>query len=595
VIGPSGSETAAANRSTDGERKTDLVETRRSPNRLTFLALIIILGGTTLVYVTNLNPDRFGGYHDDGIYVVTAKALATGQGYRIISLPYEPAQTKYPPLYALLLSLIWRVHSQFPQNLPWMLMLSIAATLGFLTATWRYLVTQGYATSWQALIVIAMTGLNAWTIVFATSLVSEMPYAMLSVLALFLAERYEKESRGWIAGLVLGVIIGLAFLTRSSGISLVIAVAAYFAVRRLWSRALLPVVVSSLFVLGWGAWCHFNRTTVEGVNVAFYTNYFRDVSEIVRSLQTLNNASRPEMFLAIAGKNVLGLILVSIPLVCSGLNNIWTPDSHGALVLVSLFFMLVVFMLIAVGVVRLLSGGARLLYFYLFFYLALHLPTPYTTYDRYLTPLLPFLLLFLITELSRLLVSVRNEVKLGRGFWSKLGSASVGVAILGTMGVICCGYVAGVGRQLHRSEKLAGTAAEDRQVTGWISSHTESSDVLICYRDPVYYLYSGRKATRSITSIIDGALFQNRQPTTGEEIELLRSIIRENRGSYLIVDLDDLDHLPASYRDCFRELTEQDPGMFVPVFRSASGRSTIFRIESVGEIVGANSPPTGHR
>jgi hypothetical protein len=37
--------------------------------------------------------------HDDGIYLVTAKALAEGEGYRIISLPMDPPQTKYPILF----------------------------------------------------------------------------------------------------------------------------------------------------------------------------------------------------------------------------------------------------------------------------------------------------------------------------------------------------------------------------------------------------------------------------------------------------------------------------------------------------------------
>jgi hypothetical protein len=37
--------------------------------------------------------------HDDGIYLVTAKALAEWEGYRIISLPTNPPQTKYPILF----------------------------------------------------------------------------------------------------------------------------------------------------------------------------------------------------------------------------------------------------------------------------------------------------------------------------------------------------------------------------------------------------------------------------------------------------------------------------------------------------------------
>ena len=61
---------------------------------------------------------RIGELHDDGIYLISAKSLTDGQGYRILSLPDEPAQTKYPPLYPLYLSTLWRWGPGFPAMLP---------------------------------------------------------------------------------------------------------------------------------------------------------------------------------------------------------------------------------------------------------------------------------------------------------------------------------------------------------------------------------------------------------------------------------------------------------------------------------------------
>ena len=133
-----GSATADVNRDADHQ-----INTRARSTRLTRLTLVIILAGAAAVYLAALTPERFGSFHDDGIYVVTAKAMATGQGYRIISLPYEPAQTKYPPLYPFMLSLIWKANPDFPHNLTMMMWLSIASTLGFLAIAFRYLITQG--------------------------------------------------------------------------------------------------------------------------------------------------------------------------------------------------------------------------------------------------------------------------------------------------------------------------------------------------------------------------------------------------------------------------------------------------------------------
>src|SRR5689334_2461162 len=49
---------------------------------------------------------QLGSYHDDAVYWITAQSIAAGQGYHIAHLPESPEQTKYPPLYPLLLSFV---------------------------------------------------------------------------------------------------------------------------------------------------------------------------------------------------------------------------------------------------------------------------------------------------------------------------------------------------------------------------------------------------------------------------------------------------------------------------------------------------------
>src|SRR6266478_423278 len=78
--------------------------------------LIAVLAGSFTLYLFAVTPDNFGYYHDDSLYLVSAKALATAQGYRVISLPGNPVQTKSPPAYPFLLSLAWRAYPSFPGN-----------------------------------------------------------------------------------------------------------------------------------------------------------------------------------------------------------------------------------------------------------------------------------------------------------------------------------------------------------------------------------------------------------------------------------------------------------------------------------------------
>ena len=204
---PSSSAYSATTNSVVGADKS-LRERNATSRYGTNLSLLAVLIPATLIFLAALAPGRFGEYHDDGIYVATAKALATNQGYRIISLPYEPPQTKYPPFYPLLLSFIWKINPRFPQNLTWMMLLSVITTLAFVGLTFRYLISQRYAAGWQALLVVALFAINWRTLTLATGIYSEMLYGTLSVASLFIAERNENEVRRWLP-IALGLLLGL--------------------------------------------------------------------------------------------------------------------------------------------------------------------------------------------------------------------------------------------------------------------------------------------------------------------------------------------------------------------------------------------------
>ena len=45
-----------------------------------------------------------GVFHDDSMYVILARSLATGEGYRYLNLPGAPEATHFPPGYPALLA-----------------------------------------------------------------------------------------------------------------------------------------------------------------------------------------------------------------------------------------------------------------------------------------------------------------------------------------------------------------------------------------------------------------------------------------------------------------------------------------------------------
>src|SRR6187399_1068389 len=107
------------------------------------------------------NPDvpRFCQWHDDCVYMVSAKSLTDGGGYRIMSLPGEPAQTKYPPLYPLLLSLAWHIEPNFPGTLTyaaWLSWLPLPVLLWLLAAYLPRLGFQGWRL-WAMIAIVALS------------------------------------------------------------------------------------------------------------------------------------------------------------------------------------------------------------------------------------------------------------------------------------------------------------------------------------------------------------------------------------------------------------------------------------------------------
>ena len=106
-------------------RQTSPVDSQRSLHSLVpFIALIALCLPSLLFVWHNRDVPHFGILQDDGVYMIDAQSLAQGSGYRILSLPKQPFDTRYPPLYPLYLSLAWRSIPAFPANLSMAIMLS---------------------------------------------------------------------------------------------------------------------------------------------------------------------------------------------------------------------------------------------------------------------------------------------------------------------------------------------------------------------------------------------------------------------------------------------------------------------------------------
>jgi len=260
-------------------REDQAVVGRQMPNRLLRLlshrlALPLLLLALLLYYLPGIRP-ALATSHDDGTYVVTARALAEGHAYRIESLPGAPLQTKYPPLYPELLAVLWKLSPQFPANLLLFHLATIGLWLAALALTYRLLVRFGYASPPVAWLVVALWGLAFNSARYTSALRSEPLFTLLMVGSLWYAERTleARPDRSALRFAALsGLLAGLAFLTRTTGIALLVGL--LYALFRPQRRVLPALCAGALpCVAGWTLWSRLHPRLAPWDLRTYYLDY----------------------------------------------------------------------------------------------------------------------------------------------------------------------------------------------------------------------------------------------------------------------------------------------------------------------------------
>ena len=210
-----------------------------------------------------------GVFYDDGIYVVLAKALAEGEGYRYLHLPGAPPGVHYPILYPAVLSLLWRMWPAFPQNVALFQLFDSAAL-----AVAAGLIAK-HARRWDISPVIQYVSLPLAFVAFPLLTIvgvrfSEPLFLALLAGALVLADRKEVSGA---RGAAAGVLAGLAALTRSIGIAAVASIPLV-----LWlggkRKPAVAALIGSVALLGpWVIWLFLHGDAVDPRIASNYGTY----------------------------------------------------------------------------------------------------------------------------------------------------------------------------------------------------------------------------------------------------------------------------------------------------------------------------------
>jgi hypothetical protein len=194
-----------------------------------------------VIYAIAWFSPAIGQYHDDAVYLVLAKAIAAGHGYRIESLPEPVPETSFPPLFPALLAVFTLVSNQ----LQWLKLLPLACTVGWLILTRKLLLKMG-ASANSALLLVGMTAASPTIVLLSTNLMAESLFALFVTAALLTL----LDERAWLAGMF----AGLATLTRIAGVPLIVACILILVARRRLRSAAIFAAVAMVMIAPWFGW-----------------------------------------------------------------------------------------------------------------------------------------------------------------------------------------------------------------------------------------------------------------------------------------------------------------------------------------------------
>ena len=475
-------------------------------------ALVAIFFASMLpVYWIAFHAPAVGIYHDDGIYLVTAKALAEGKGYRIISLTGEMLQTKYPILFPAVLSAAWKISPRFPENALFLKAIPFLFAMLWLWMTYRLIKEETRAPG-VALWIVLLTAASSWVVFFSTICMSETFFASFAVWALIRLKRLEEqEGEGEIGWPLLfsTILVAATFLTRTVGVSLVAAGAISMFRKRKYVSGVMFLFGCAILIAPWLWWQAVNADSIGAID-SYYTlsNY--------KNWNVLWNFTLEQKFRVVL-INIFRIIFSPIVLLNFKMNTI------------GFYFSIVMILLACSGFIRDMCKNFGSLHLFILFYFSIIILWAWPP-ERFLFPMLPYLLFFSYKDIVRICDRI-----------FKYGNVKsyISMILIVLLGAQMLNGLLRITRETMKRQAVSFSSEQDdwkpiKELLDWIRQNTPQDSVLLGQLDPVYYLYTGRKAVRGF-SADPYLLYYSEKPETalGDDQDLIRRIVAYRVG-YII-------------------------------------------------------------
>jgi 4-amino-4-deoxy-L-arabinose transferase-like glycosyltransferase len=483
---------------------------------------------------------------DSATYIMLGKSLITGRGFKYMDIPH----TKYPFMFPLMLSPIIGL---FGRNFLLMRLLIVLMALGSIGLTfWLF---RRDLDTWLGLGITIMTAASYPLMNECTRILSDIPYMFLSLLSLIFIGRYARDEK-WLSksGYICAALILASFFTRYIGLALFAGGVIYLlldskGLMRLRSKKI--ALISAIFLIPASLWMMRGviqrRINPPPSGLREFLSYEKEL--VVASAGDPHSRTLGlESFISRVRRNNQYYQDLTADIV-SGKNI----NSRRRAQIISITLLC--------GFIYCLIRWRGIFEYYVFFYVLTYILWTSLQGTRFLVPIIPFILYYLVRALWLIPDSLSFLIKRlvageGRTRGSPLRASIWGgcqvwvgrftLAALAAL-LIYCNWSSDVNtiRKEHRKPYYTGSTANFLKAIGWIKENTSPDAMIVSDRAPWVHMLSDRKAltfpwvgnTREVMASIrrNSANYVIVSPVGGYALKFLLPVLNENPGSFLKV------------------------------------------------------------
>ena len=484
----------------------------RNPASSLLFSRFTLVGLTSLllcavIYWLRFNTVFGHPYVDDAYYLLLGKALANGQPYALINTPVTGIMPIYPPVYPWLLSLLFRVAPQFPQNLWLFKLVPVVSMILLGPICFYYFRRVRNVPQWAAYLLAFFTIANPSLIFFATStLMSECFYMLLQTCALLAAglgaehwhaqeksnepstKQAGKQAGGLRWAVLTGVLMSAAFMTRSIGVTLVAAILGAWLLRRWWKPLLVAGAIVAVTAGPWQLYAraHAPSETDKQAQQGYITqSYLVQFWQRAAGEADMGNITPGEIparighnIAQIAGEK-FGLLIASRVLLIAG------PSALG-------FLSVILFLLALIGWIACLREGIGEAELYIAASITLIILWPWEP-TRFLLPLTPWLLFYVIRG-GQVLLGLRKRSATSTQSLPAWSIATVFMALLIALNLLSnFDFIGSLDAQGRRKAGELGEFTEIEEMMKWVNQNVAENELCASLNPGLVYLYTNRK------------------------------------------------------------------------------------------------------